>query len=60
MGLVLQIQEALYQGTRDSNSQVGAIFQVLQTRDLPPTFFRTNKFTSAFQEIVDAYGWVLL
>ncbi|GER35511.1 v-type proton ATPase subunit a [Striga asiatica] len=40
----------------DSNSQVGAVFQVLQTKDSPPTYFRTNKFTSAFQEIVDAYG----
>ncbi|KAL9274728.1 V-type proton ATPase subunit a3-like protein [Drosera capensis] len=51
-----QIQEALQRATFDSNSQVGAIFQVLQTRELPPTYFRTNKFTSSFQEIVDAYG----
>ncbi|KAF3446386.1 hypothetical protein FNV43_RR11565 [Rhamnella rubrinervis] len=51
-----QIQNVLQQATFDCNSQVGAIFQVLQTKELPPTYFRTNKFTSAFQEIVDAYG----
>ncbi|KAJ0011425.1 hypothetical protein Pint_34774 [Pistacia integerrima] len=51
-----QIQEALNRAAFDSNSQVGAIFQVLHTKEAPPTYFRTNKFTSAFQEIVDAYG----
>ncbi|KAF5740815.1 V-type proton ATPase subunit a3-like [Tripterygium wilfordii] len=51
-----QIQNALRRAALDSNSQVGAIFQVLPTKEPPPTFFRTNKFTSAFQEIVDAYG----
>ncbi|KAF7829615.1 V-type proton ATPase subunit a3-like [Senna tora] len=51
-----QIQVALQRATMDSNSQVGVIFQVLQTKESPPTYFRTNKFTSAFQEIVDAYG----
>ncbi|KAE8703148.1 V-type proton ATPase subunit a1 [Hibiscus syriacus] len=51
-----QIQEALQRASVDSSSQVGAILQVLHTRELPPTYFRTNKFTAAFQEIVDAYG----
>ncbi|XP_047942401.1 V-type proton ATPase subunit a3 [Salvia hispanica] len=51
-----QIQDALHQATHDCNSQVEAIFQVLHTREMPPTYFRTNKFTTAFQEIVDAYG----
>ncbi|KAK2971506.1 hypothetical protein RJ640_020912 [Escallonia rubra] len=51
-----QIQNTLQRATFDSNSQVGAIFQVLRTEESPPTYFRTNKFTSAFQEIVDAYG----
>ncbi|GKU90033.1 hypothetical protein SLEP1_g4083 [Rubroshorea leprosula] len=40
----------------DSNAPIGSIFHVLQTKESPPTYFRTNKFTSAFQEIVDAYG----
>ncbi|XP_057495439.1 V-type proton ATPase subunit a3-like [Actinidia eriantha] len=51
-----QIQEALQRATFDSNSQVGAIFQILHTKESPPTYFQTNKFTSAFQTIVDAYG----
>ncbi|CAA7391972.1 unnamed protein product [Spirodela intermedia] len=51
-----QIQDALERAALDSNSQVGSIFQVLQSKELPPTYFRTNKFSSAFQEIVDAYG----
>ncbi|PON80789.1 ATPase, V0 complex, subunit 116kDa [Parasponia andersonii] len=50
------IQDALERAAYDSNSQVGAIFQVLHTKESPPTYFRTNKFTTAFQEIVDAYG----
>ena len=51
-----QIQKALQRATVDSNSQVGAIFEVLHAKESPPTYFRTNKFTTAFQEIVDAYG----
>ncbi|OVA20380.1 ATPase [Macleaya cordata] len=51
-----QIQDALQRASFDSNSQVGAVFQVLHTKESPPTYFRTNKFTTAFQEIVDAYG----
>eukprot|EP00252_Welwitschia_mirabilis_P011263 TRINITY_DN2534_c0_g1_i1.p1 TRINITY_DN2534_c0_g1~~TRINITY_DN2534_c0_g1_i1.p1 ORF type:complete len:818 (-),score=151.87 TRINITY_DN2534_c0_g1_i1:210-2663(-) len=51
-----QIQDALSHATLDSNCQVGSIFQVLHTKEAPPTYFQTNKFTDAFQEIVDAYG----
>ncbi|KAK9113038.1 hypothetical protein Scep_020557 [Stephania cephalantha] len=51
-----QVQDALHRAALDSNSQVESIFQVLHTRESPPTYFRTNKFNSAFQEIVDAYG----
>lgn len=51
-----QLQEALQRATIDSNSQVGIIFHVMDAVDAPPTYFRTNRFTNAFQEIVDAYG----
>ncbi|KMZ69901.1 hypothetical protein ZOSMA_203G00230 [Zostera marina] len=51
-----QVQNVLQKAAKDSNSQVGSIFQVLNTNAPPPTYFQTNKFTSAFQEIVDAYG----
>ncbi|KAJ7522696.1 hypothetical protein O6H91_18G023200 [Diphasiastrum complanatum] len=51
-----QIQEALQRAAFDSNSQVGAVFHELQSKDLPPTYFKTNKFSGAFQDIVDAYG----
>ncbi|KAG6585562.1 V-type proton ATPase subunit a2-like [Cucurbita moschata] len=51
-----QIQNVIQKATFDSKSQIEAIFHVLQTKEAPPTYFRTNKFTSTFQEIVDAYG----
>lgn len=36
--------------------QLNVIMQPVVTHDLPPTYFRTNKFTVAFQSIVDSYG----
>ncbi|XP_039032890.1 V-type proton ATPase subunit a1-like isoform X2 [Hibiscus syriacus] len=51
-----KVQEALQRATVDSNSQVGIIFHVMDAVESPPTFFRTNHFTNAYQEIVDAYG----
>ncbi|GJY40991.1 RuvB-like protein 1 [Tanacetum coccineum] len=43
-----KIQNALQRATVDSNSQVGPIFEILNAKESPPTYFRTNKFTSAF------------
>ncbi|XP_030526593.1 V-type proton ATPase subunit a1-like isoform X2 [Rhodamnia argentea] len=51
-----KIQEVLQRATYDSNSQVGIIFHTMDAVESPPTFFRMNKFTNAYQEIVDAYG----
>ncbi|XP_051134239.1 V-type proton ATPase subunit a1-like isoform X2 [Andrographis paniculata] len=51
-----KIQEALQRATSDSNSQVGVIFHEMDSVESPPTYFKTNCFTNAYQEIVDAYG----
>jgi vacuolar-type H+-ATPase subunit I/STV1 len=57
--LLFQIKDCLQRATLHSNSQVGIIFHEMDTTESPPTYFRTDKFTNAFQEIVDAYGYVL-
>lgn len=54
--MIQQIQAALQRATIDSSSQVGIIFHLMDAVESPPTYFRTNKLTNAFQEIVDAYG----
>jgi len=51
-----QIQEALFRANRASSAQVGTIFQPLATKEMPPTYFNTNKITVVFQGIVEAYG----
>lgn len=54
--MIQQIQAALQRATIDSSSQAGIIFHLMDAVESPPTYFRTNKLTNAFQEIVDAYG----
>lgn len=39
-----------------SGSTVPSILHRMQTKEVPPTYFKTNKFTTVFQEIIDAYG----
>ncbi|CAG2231135.1 ATP6N [Mytilus edulis] len=39
-----------------SGSTVPCILHRMDTKETPPTYFITNKFTVVFQDIVDAYG----
>jgi len=50
------IQLALRRGTESSGSTIAPILNEMQTTESPPTFFRTNKFTNAFQQLHNAYG----
>ncbi|XP_015795690.1 V-type proton ATPase 116 kDa subunit a isoform X1 [Tetranychus urticae] len=51
-----RIHIALRRGTERSGSSVPSILNRMDTKETPPTFNRTNKFTQGFQNIVDAYG----
>lgn len=51
-----KIQLALRRGTERSGSSVPSILNRMTTKQDPPTYNRTNKFTSAFQAITNAYG----
>lgn len=50
------IRDALRKGTEKSGSSVEPIINCMETNMSPPTFHRTNKFTNAFQNLIDSYG----
>mmetsp|Transcript_22304 Transcript_22304/g.69885 ORF Transcript_22304/g.69885 Transcript_22304/m.69885 type:complete len:684 (-) Transcript_22304:81-2132(-) len=54
--MIEETQEALRRATSRSGAHVPSILNVLETDEAPPTYFRVNKVTSAFQEIIDTYG----
>ncbi|PRP79547.1 vacuolar proton ATPase [Planoprotostelium fungivorum] len=51
-----KIVNAMRKATESSGALVPSILSVIQSNEEPPTSFKTNKFTSGFQNIVDAYG----
>ncbi|XP_048478920.1 V-type proton ATPase 116 kDa subunit a 1 isoform X1 [Plutella xylostella] len=50
------VQQALDNGVKASGSPIPSILHYVPTREVPPTFNRTNKFTSGFQNLIDSYG----
>lgn len=50
------IQEALERRSKIAFSSVAAFVNVVGTAETPPTFYRTNKFTRGFQNLIEAYG----
>ncbi|NWI57956.1 VPP2 ATPase, partial [Calyptomena viridis] len=50
------LRHALEEGSRKSGATIPSCMEIIRTTQPPPTFIRTNKFTSGFQNIVDAYG----
>ena len=53
---IMQIRERLGRAHRHCGTMVDPVVNKVTTSEDPPTFFRTNKYTSAFQALVDAYG----
>ncbi|NP_001083384.1 ATPase H+ transporting V0 subunit a4 L homeolog [Xenopus laevis] len=51
-----RIKRALHRGMERSGSTIAPILTNISSKLEPPTFNRTNKFTTGFQNIVDAYG----
>lgn len=52
------VRNALEIGRRRSNAQVPSVLEERPRgpKDVPPTYFKTNKFTEVFQSIVESYG----
>ncbi|XP_065280211.1 V-type proton ATPase 116 kDa subunit a 1 isoform X3 [Dermacentor albipictus] len=51
-----KIQMALHRGTDRGGNTVPSILNRMETKETPPTYSRTNRFTVGFQNIVDAYA----
>lgn len=51
-----RIIAAMRTATQTSGALVPSILSVIPSHEEPPTFFRTNRFTEAFQAIVSSYG----
>eukprot|EP01089_Gocevia_fonbrunei_P016033 TRINITY_DN4881_c0_g1_i4.p1 TRINITY_DN4881_c0_g1~~TRINITY_DN4881_c0_g1_i4.p1 ORF type:complete len:520 (-),score=104.41 TRINITY_DN4881_c0_g1_i4:68-1627(-) len=50
------VQDALKRANKRSGSSVPSILNVVPSKEEPPTYFKTNKFTQSFQDIVASYG----
>uniref|UniRef100_A0AAR2J2G4 V-type proton ATPase subunit a n=1 Tax=Pygocentrus nattereri TaxID=42514 RepID=A0AAR2J2G4_PYGNA len=50
------LRSALGEGSRKGDATVPSFVNRIPSKDTPPTLLRSNKFTSGFQSIVEAYG----
>ncbi|KAJ8286295.1 hypothetical protein GJAV_G00036820 [Gymnothorax javanicus] len=50
------LRGALEEGSKKSGANIPSFVNRIPSNGTPPTLLRTNKFTSGFQNIVDAYG----
>ncbi|KAL7727759.1 hypothetical protein ACLKA6_008091 [Drosophila palustris] len=50
------VETVLAEASAALGSTIPTIFNILETKKTPPTYFRTNKFTYGFQVLIDAYG----
>ncbi|CBZ27319.1 vacuolar proton translocating ATPase subunit A,putative [Leishmania mexicana MHOM/GT/2001/U1103] len=50
------IRTAVAEAEYLSGAQVATIIEELNTKETPPSYFKTNKITASFQSIVDSYG----
>lgn len=53
---IVDVQTALTNASQKSRALFEPVLHVLDSKDTPPTYFELNKYTRAFQAIVDAYG----
>ncbi len=53
---VEEARAAIHIGDIRSNAQAPSVLEERHTTESPPTFFRCNRFTSVWQDIVEAYG----
>ncbi|XP_060527262.1 V-type proton ATPase 116 kDa subunit a1-like isoform X2 [Cylas formicarius] len=51
------VENALTQGSISCGSTVPSFLNIIETKETPPTFNRTNKFTQGFQNLISSYAF---
>ncbi|CAG9781848.1 unnamed protein product [Diatraea saccharalis] len=51
-----KIQTCLDKNTKQAGTNIPSFMTKRETTDMPPTYFRLNKFTAGFQNLINAYG----